>query len=659
MPEELKSPLLDDKIKSVPALNYTDDEIKYLNNLQARLEFARNQRDQQHDEFDGMDYLEYWQDNEKGANTFIRPKENKEDTTFQSGTIRQKIFALIASLMNLDLSPDIQCFDENDIKNTQIGQAIEDIIIKAEELDEDEEKKLMRTYELLKQGSVFVEEIWDEKYIKDKVTEGKFHFDGKFRNGLNWTTKIKRLFSRPSRNIIPGVGVYLGDIRQYNFNLQPYVFTVQIKSWSETESLYSKWENWKYVTKRLQTTSEKFPSMLYNNNWRLTDVKEGQVEIIKYQDPWNNEYGLILNGVLMTPIGLPLTAIHGYNGYNIAQQNYEPITPFFAYGKSIVRKLKGKEEIYTELLRLAVLKTQKSFMPPRANLSGRVVTSKIFMPGKITTGIQPNSIPPLDPNEQVGVTNSELAMIQEMKSQIDNESVNPTFQGQQTKGQQTATEILEMQRQARLVLGLTVLSTSWLEYKCGWLRLFNILAKWFEPIDEKVQKLENGRQELKNKYRTINLQKPIQNEGMGRQIIRVSENLPTPQEIYNEEEGIKEQTGEPVRITYLNPHEISLSKWVWQMSITPREKRTSEVNKLLFRAMMADIGVFGRDINWKWLEERFALNWGEDPTKMFNPVTQGLSQTQPVTPETVKTPTEIPGLPAPGAGIKNVLQSTM
>jgi hypothetical protein len=33
---------------------------------------------------------------------------------------------------------------------------------------------------------------------------------------------------------------------------------------------------------------------------------ENQVEEIKIQDKWNNEFAILLNGVLMTPIGMPL-----------------------------------------------------------------------------------------------------------------------------------------------------------------------------------------------------------------------------------------------------------------------------------------------------------------------------------------------------------------
>src|SRR3990167_5733014 len=72
--------------------------------------------------------------------------------------------------------------------------------------------------------------------------------------------------------------------------------------------------------------------------WRLLDMQDDYVEIIRYQDKWNNEFAVLVNGVLMTPVGLPLP--WGYEDYNIAQQNLEPIHAKFALGKSLVFKIR-------------------------------------------------------------------------------------------------------------------------------------------------------------------------------------------------------------------------------------------------------------------------------------------------------------------------------
>jgi hypothetical protein len=49
----------------------------------------------------------------------------------------------------------------------------------------------------------------------------------------------------------------------------------------------------------------------------------------------------------------------------------------------------------------------------------------------------------------------------------------------------------------------------------------------------------------------------------------------------------------------------------------PREKRTSEVQKLMSRAFLADAQMFGPMLNMQYLGEDFATTWQKDPTKLF------------------------------------------
>ena len=600
-----KSPLLIKEEEIIKSPEYTDKEKTYLGGLRKRLESARTARDTQHPEFDGMDYVTYYNTNEELANTQLKPKLNKEDTDFQSGTIRTKMMALLAPVVNLDLSGDISAFDKNGFKLQALGDAMEDVNLKTNELDGDDEKKMLRQYELLKQGTVFVEEIWDERQKKEKKLKGKFN--GKLNT--QWTEKIKDAFARPSRNIIPGINVFLGDIGIYSISDQPFIFTIDNKPYEEAKMIFSKWDRWENVPK----TKQKFDETTNTGTWQLLDTEENQVEIIRYQDKWNNEFAVLVNGILMTPVGLPLP--WGYEDYNVAQQNLEPIHSKFAYGKSLVFRIRNKVAILDEMMRLGVLKTQKSFMPPYLNISGRVLSRKIFMPGKISHGIPPNTLVPISDKEVQGVTASELNMINEIQESINSETTSPTFQGQQTAGDTTATEIIELQRQAKQMLGLTIFSISMLEWKLEWLRLQNNLANWFNPKDTVVDEMRN---EIKSKYRQTSVERPIEGEGMGVRMVIPTNEVPADQKAIAQAEDIySQEQNMPVRFIFVNPEEVTSSKLCWQIVVRPREKRTSETDKLMFRAFMADAMAFGPSLNMQEMQEEFSTVWGKNPKKLF------------------------------------------
>lgn len=637
---ETKSPLLKDKEEEIiEQVKYSESEEIYLKGLRKRLETARNARDQSHEEFDGMSYAEYYNLNERLANTFIEPKKNKEDNNFQSGTIRTKLFALLSSVVNLDLAGDISALDKNNLPIQSMGDAMEDIILKTNQLDNDDEKKVLRQYELLKQGTVFVEEIWDERKKKEKKMAKKF--DGKLK--LDWETKIKEAFARPSRNIIPGINVYLGSMEKYDIGDQPFIFTVDKIPYSEAEMIFGEWDRWVNVPKTKVSFEDIEASSFLN--WRLLEEDKDMLEIVRYQDKWNNEYAILLNGVLVTPVGLPLP--WGYENYNIGQQNLEPIHSKFAYGKSLVFRIRNKVAILDELMKLSVLKTQKSFMPPRYNISGRIVSSRVFMPGKINHGIAPNTLPPIE-GESEGVNQAEMAMIQQIQGSIDNETTSPIFQGQQATGNPTATEIVELQRQAKQMLGLTIFAVSMLEWKLEWLRLQNLIANWFVPTDKVVDAM---RGEVKNKYREVSVDRPVEGEGMGTRMVIPTDEVPTDSNAIMQAEDIySKEIGKPIRFIFLNPSEVTSSKLCWMIVVTPREKRTSETQKLMFRAEMADAQMFGSLLNIQYLAERFASVWQEDPTKLFkNPEQMQMEQQQamaqeqqgagqPVSPNNLPTP---------------------
>jgi hypothetical protein len=407
--------------------------------------------------------------------------------------------------------------------------------------------------------------------------------------------------------------------------------------YEEAERIYKGFEMWKYVSKTLKPWSGDTDKAMSQNAWRLMDTRENWVEIIKYQDKPNNEYQIIVNGVPMLPIGFPFP--WGYNEYNIAQQNLKPIRHDFAYGISFIFESKNPIQLLDEFMKLALLKTQKSFLPPYLNLSGRVISTKVLMPATISMGIPAGSLVPVSEKEVQGVTTAEFNIIQELIRTIDINTASQTFTGAKEEGDVTATQIVELQRQARIMMGVLIVTATLLEKKLITLRLMNILKNWFEPIDETVDKARNA---LRSRYRIISRMRNIENEGPGIRMVVPTEELPTPEQLQATATEMKSTIGVPVRIIALNPKELAQAKLTWVVTVNPREKKSSELSKLMFKSMVMDARTLGLPINPEYLAERFAEVWEEDPTKLFMkggtaPATPGIAP--PAGAETAGTPT--------------------
>lgn len=608
--EKKISPLLDKNSVTVKTVPYTDPEKEYFWQVVKKIYNAQQERDQQHDEFDGMTYLEYCADNRKGANTYLEPKKNKADTNYASGTIRQKMLTYLASIMSLDLGIDINAYDEDSREIKELGEAMEDILFTVGENDGeggDDEKKLLRFYTMFEQGSAFVREMVAKKYkLKKRITK---KFDGKI-SSAEWSKRMMATGPQITRKIILNENVILGNIREFDMENQPFVVDIEIMPYDMAKEIYGTWERWEYVPK---TFNDMFmlnrdAQQRYNPfKWYRTETSE-DVEIVRYQSLPHNECMIFINGVMMLPVGMPMWQ----EGYDIAKQVNEVISPFFAYGKSMVSRLRNNSILMDEMIRLAIKKTQKSFAPPMISTAGRALSQRIFSPGVITTNIKEGTISRLDPNAG-SVEAGEFNMIQFLQNKIDEKSVNPVFGGQQPSGTPTATQILEVQRQARMVISLTVLVCSLLERKLAWLRLFNVLQHYFKPQKMIYNKYTN---EFIQKYRTIVRDKFIPGVGMGKQMIKIAEKIPTVNEQIDEENALSTKE-EPVRITYIDPKYIAAAKLMWYVNVVQKEKKSDALNKVLFNEFSQGAMQFP-NVNIQHLEERYAEVWEENPAKLFN-----------------------------------------
>lgn len=606
---------------------YSDTDKDYLNTwLQSRLESAKKQKEAPYPELNGKTYYQIYEENENIANTNLPAKKNDDDVIVSAGTIESKLDSLLANINGLDLSPQVMAYDKENNLINELGVALQDTIMMSEETDGgdeggDEEKKILRQRELLKQGTVFVQEEWLRIFETKKVLKEKYK--GQFSDFKDmWTSSEELVFEGPGRTLLYGPNVYLGNITEFFMEKQPYMFVVINRDYEIAKKKYGNFANWKYVKQGPVATSvSQDARTIYDNAWRLTELQNNQVEIVIYQDQGRDEFQIIINGVLMLPVGFPLSAVAPGGKYNIAKQVYRVLSHKFAYGKAFVASGSVKEvsALIDEMLGLFVLKTRKSFTPPYINTSGRVISKKVLSPGRITMGISPDSLQPIGQEGQ-GVTANEFNVLKELQDRIDKSTVSNIFQGQQGKSGTTATEIVELQRQAKLTLGLTITVAGLLEKKLAYLRLWNILSNWYEPISTESMLMDDIRKEM-NKYRNTTREVNIDGEGLGnRMVIPTDGELPDEQEIRDEELAEEKRAGYPVRRIYLSVPGLKSAKLRFFIVVMPKEKESSQLRKIEWRERFADIlamSQLGSVPNIDTLEDEFARVHGMSRSKLF------------------------------------------
>lgn len=619
-------------------------EKDYMGFLQARLQAIKEINDAPYPELDNKTRYQVYEEAKKLANTsHVDPKVDPDDVTVSSGIIEQKLDALLSHINNLNLSADVFAFDKDNNELAELGLALQDIIHDTEIQDGadgagDEEKKILRQKELLTAPAVFVMEEWSRRFEIRKKLKGIKKFDGDLTKYQGYDEVLEKVFDGPSRSLLHFPNVFLGDMTKFYMEDQPDLFVLVKTGYEDAKASYGKFPMFKFVAPgALASSVSEENKTIFENKWRLAELEKDQVEILMYQCKARDEFQVVINGVMMLPIGFPLSAVVPGGGYNIAKQVFRVINPHFALGKPFVLggSIKYLSGLIDEMLKLFILKERKAIAPAYVNTSGRVISRKVLAPGRISMGIEPGSLTPIAGTESQGITAGEAAVLSKYEELINKATVSEQFTGQQGKAGMTATESVELQRQAKLSLGLAVASCALLEKKLAHLRLMNIICHWFNPIDKKVMDIEavrkdlGGKEEkvkekvLKDTYRSTRNEASIDGEGMGeRQVLTVGEpdEIPTDVEIREEELAEEARLGRPVQRIYISSEGIRNAKLRWFVQINPREKESSPFFKMLYREMLGDMMTLmnmGSQPNLAGLEEEFGRVWSKPRNKFF------------------------------------------
>lgn len=605
--------------EAAPKLQLSQEELKNLNYWIQGMMTSRNQRNMNWPEFDDMDYPSYYYTNQKAANSYIQKKLNAQDVRIVTGTTEEKEVTLLAALLNFNLEAKVIPYTEEDEILTDLGEKLGDAVLRSRQMEEyDYEMARMEAYkELLDQGTVFVkEEYYERQEIEKNLKEKNWRESVKMQK--TWSERLGRIQSNFRSKSLCGLNVYLGNIRQPYIQFQPYVFVREILSYAEAASIYGAWERFKYVPQDLSPLKPIQSDLTENyNSYIFENLEKGMVEMVECFCRSSNSYQILLNGVPMLPDGFPMSALTGQNYYPISQAQLF-IIKNFAYGRGIPAKTKVSQAMADEWYRLALLKTRKSFQPPMANNTGKILSEEVFYPGTFTRDINPNQLQPIGDSD--GLTSSEFEMLEFMQRTIDAQTVSPVFSGEGQSGEQSATEILETKKQAMMKLGIPVLACIFLEKQMAKLRLFNCMTHWTEP-DEKFNPIT---QSMEESYRTYTVEKTFPDGVEGLSIVefkKLGDSIPSEEQMDAENELLSLRYRKPVRKTYIDPEILTSIKLMFRFEVEPTEKNTDALNRAKF---MDDI-TLGFQIftpqafNMGYLKSRYAQMMKEKKNNLFLP----------------------------------------
>ena len=620
---------------------YSDEEKEYWGKITRQMIRARNQRYQAYPEFNDMTYNNYYVSNARASNSYIPPKRNKQDARIVTGTTEEKSVTLLAALLNFNFEPIVEPFDKDNVPVSKLGESLQPLIFRSRQQEEApfDSIKMLAYKELLDQGTLFTEDLYYEydEIVKTMNVDWAKSVD----MSVTWKESKKRR-NYFKTNVLSGLNVYLGNIRQPFIVNQPFVVTREVMSYEEAKAVYSNWSRWKYVPHNL--TPLKFDEASLSepyNNWYLEDLQAEMVEIVRYQNRSKNEMQLFINGVMMLPKGFPLSVMSGVCEYTIGQTNLFPLGKYFAYGRGISAKTKVDQVLLDELYRLIILKTRQSFVPPRANNTGKTINEEMFYPGAMTDNINPNLLPPM--MDATGVGSAEFNAFEFISRIVDNKTVSPVLSGQLGDANQSATSLLEAKKNSMMKMAVPLVAIMHWEASSAKARLHNILQHW----TKKKEDLNPLTGKIEEKYQAFFMDTNFADGTTGIRSVEFTDSVPAPEQVDAENALLSQKLNRPVRKSYISPEAIrELDIWFY-IRVLPAERDMDMFKRQQFiDGIQTAIQLFGpQALNQAWLKEEFATKYELPREKLF---VQEMAQPEPL-PQMA-----MPGATETGVAINNM-----
>lgn len=607
MEPDKKEKVVEQPKLSTAELKQRSTHIQYLMQSAMVRESARPQ-------FDGMGYSQYNQTNEMADMSFLPPKKNKGESRLVTGVTHEKNTTILSMLINFNFEVKVRAYDEAKEELVDLGNALTAMVRKSRQIENYDEKRPIIYRNLLVQGTSFVRERYVEMYKPKKVANVS-DIDYTRLDEVKWkNVGDEKVYVGCSSDMVDGKKIFLQDIRQTDIRKQPRVFTVEYIPREIAETIYGKMERWKNVPYQITVTSTANYLTLASiySDWTFAEIDNTKVEVFEAFEPFTNTYQLYLNGVPMLPAGFPLTVISPSGIIPIAKGDLDPMN-LFAYSKSIPAKTKIDQATMDEVVKIMVLKMQQSARPPTGNLSDRILSENIFMPGRITPDVSKDQLPSLI--DSPGINQSDFSFYQLLNEQIGKKSVTDQLEGaSMNSGEITATQYLDMKKQQMLKLGASIDAVINWEKQMAHLRTINVIQNWtkeFEQnIDDTVLKLSNS----------ISIDDTFEDGKEGTRIIRFDENYgKLPDDVMQEEQDMFKKTNVETRITYINPQWLRGLKANFYYEIIPVDKNNDKLTQVIFmNTIRQAMEIFGpQSLNVDYLKRRYAQVFGEDPSKFF------------------------------------------
>jgi hypothetical protein len=298
------------------------------------------------------------------------------------------------------------------------------------------------------------------------------------------------------------------------------------------------------------------------------------------------------------------------------------------YGRSMASALKYLQAFSDETVRNIIRKFRQAIEPPRGVKSNdRIYTRDMYVAGKISYGVDVDAIKPL--TDHNGVTDAEMSVMNLVKQMQDElSSRTDVSMGAAPGKKQSATSIVEQQKQAVKMLGQVVLAWSSLVQQMTENRIYNVIENLSEPDGMEYHPDTDTFVETFRRFMLNN--QPLDNGKSGDSVVQfIGHDLkPDEHEAIDGWEQKQMENGQPVSMKLVNIKRLKEMSLQWFITVNSKPKESDDLHKLMFQDKFSQAQsisqVIQRPLNPERIVDEFeeawrAKDWFGEPQEMPQP----------------------------------------
>lgn len=585
---------------------------------------SADDRDRIFQNFDGMTLIDYIEESYRRYNTNINVRDDIEDwqSAVHDKFTANKVDAILSKIVSVLPIAEITGRGDEDLMK---GLIMSNIYEYSEDVDDYDEFMVSFLQEAIIKGTAV-------GYEGQQTTEQKVRFVKGSGDNITideGTKKENKLFAQ----VVKLEDFYPSSVGVRKIKDMPRCFWRNVVSFQEFIADYSMFEKSKYVRPHKTTygEGEKKP---YYQDFISSDVKDGQVEIIRRYDKENDQFFLEANGVWLNPIKTknsdeevcPLPFNH--KELPFFDVKYQQFSSDFFYGRGLPDKLKPMQDVLDVLTNMLLDQSFLTIFPPILTNGFDSIEDDYLRPGRRTpvdTGGLPinQAFMKLD----LGTPGNWHQFILEYTRKIMEESsIDKVSSGHAGGGDRTTAQ--EIRVAAEGVAAMLGLFGKWVNYgvkRKAFLRTKNIAQFWMDANSPMVEQIggEGASGEAKKAFNTFKIDSAVLSNGKrGTKVIEMyskKEEMPTAEEQKIRSDVYELANNRKIEYVALDPEYICNMDFDIKLVPSPKNELNKDAEKAIqLEKVRVYLSFFPEMVNKQELLAQTAEKMGDDPAKIIS-----------------------------------------